>query len=134
VPILPTTIKALKIIAANYRRTGMQPIWRTTQFQNVAIVARVLKNGEKMVLSDNTDILVHQLNKPPTGTKIFLRHQYYRFVFEITPYSSDSLNIASVQAVMPDELATHLSEVLQEDLRSQLHQKLSAVRVVENKK
>jgi hypothetical protein len=134
VPILPTTIKALKIIAANYRRTGMQPIWRTTQFQNVAIVARVLKNGEKMVLSDNTDILVHQLNRPPIGTKIFLRHQYYRFVFEITPYSSDSLNIASVQAVMPDELATHLSEVLQEDLRSQLHQKLSAVRVVENKK
>jgi len=53
--------------------------------------------------------LVHHLNKPPIGTKFFLRHQYYRFIFEITPYSSDSLNIVNVQVVMPDELATHLS-------------------------
>lgn len=110
----------------------MRPIWRTTQFQNLVVVARLVEKGEKLVLNDNTDILIHQVNKPPVGPDIFFRHQYYRFVFEITPYASDSLAVLSIQPVSPKDVASHLSEVVQEDLQSQLHEKLWKSRVEGN--
>lgn len=81
VPILPTTLKALKIIAADYRKKGIRPIWRTTQFQYLAVVARIVSCETKLVLNDNTAVLVHQINKRPIGSQLYLRHQYYRFIF-----------------------------------------------------
>jgi hypothetical protein len=111
-PILPTTLKALKMIAADYQKKGMRPAWRTTYFQNLIVVARLLETGSRLVLSDNTDVLIHEAAKHPIGPELLLRNQYYRFVFEITPYTSDSLAILKIQWISPSEIVAHLSEVV----------------------
>lgn len=109
-------------------------MWGTTQFRYLAVVARLVSIDSKLVLTDNTDVLVHQVNKLPVGPQLFIKHQYYRFVFEITPYTSDSLVILNIQSVMPTEVATHLSEVVQEELKGQLHTKIKNSRVDENER
>lgn len=58
-PLLATSLKGLQAIAADYARKGMRPAWRTTHFQYLVVVARLLECSPQMVLSDNTDILVH---------------------------------------------------------------------------
>lgn len=54
-----------------------------------------------------------------------LRHQYYRFIFEISPYVAGSLAIHNIQPVSPQEVSAHLVEVVQEEMKSQLHEELS---------
>lgn len=41
-PVLPTTLKALKIITNSYLRKNVRPGWRSTHFQYLSIVARIL--------------------------------------------------------------------------------------------
>jgi hypothetical protein len=58
--ILPTTIKGLKMMAADYQKKGMRPAWRTTYFQYLSVVARLIDTPHNTyVLSDNTDLLTH---------------------------------------------------------------------------
>jgi hypothetical protein len=53
-----------------------------------------------------------------------IKHQYYRFIFEITPYASDSLAILNIQSVTPAEVGAHIAEIVQEELKSQMHESL----------
>ena len=59
VPLLATSLKGLQAIAADYARKGMRPVWRTTHFQYLVVVARLLESSPHLVLSDNTDTLIH---------------------------------------------------------------------------
>ena len=56
---------------------------------------------------------------------LLLRHQYYRFIFEISPYVAGSLAILNIQPVTPQEVNAHLIEVVQEEMKSQLHEQLT---------
>lgn len=107
VPILATTLKGLKMIAADYRKKVMRPKWRTTQFQYVVVVARVLSIAPQFIISDNTDTLIHEIERKPTAPQVLIRHQYYCFIFDITPYSSDGLAIISIQSISSIEIAAH---------------------------
>lgn len=54
-----------------------------------------------------------------------LRHQYYRFIFEISPYAAGSLTVLNIQPASPQEVNAHLIEVVQEEMKSQLHEELT---------
>jgi hypothetical protein len=41
-PILPVSVKLLKEIAGNHQKARTKPKWRTTQFKNLVVVARIV--------------------------------------------------------------------------------------------
>jgi hypothetical protein len=70
VPVLPITLRALRTISENSRNNS-RTLWRTTKFQRMVVVARVLESRPDFILSDNTATLLHPYIRLPFGTDHF---------------------------------------------------------------
>lgn len=119
-PMLPITLRGLKTIARNFRND--EPvIWRTTKFERLVVVARILQHEPNFIFCDNTDTLVHPYIRLPFGADDYYSHPFYRLIFEITSYSSNSLKLHSVRPVTPFDFSIHLTEVVHHGLQGHLH-------------
>jgi hypothetical protein len=108
-------------VAHRYRNNA-KTYWHEFKFKYMAVVARVAAVEPHLILNDNTALL--SLDPPPAFDKdkaLLLRSYYYRFTFELTPYSSDSLRLLKHELVSPLEVSAHLLNVMTEDLIGRAH-------------
>ena len=103
--IMPITLSAINAITDNYRNSHSRALWRTTKIQKMMVVARILQSRPDFVFSDNTATLLHPYMRLPPGPHHFYAHHYYRLIFELSPYSSDSLNLLAISPVSPIEFS-----------------------------
>ena len=113
-PVIHTTLKTLEVIKEKFIKCS-KPCWHRTEFRCIIVVARILEvNPPVVVLSDNTAILVHEPKPDFFEENLFLRSIYYRFVFNLTPFSPDRLIILRAEPVTAWEIGVHLHSVVSE--------------------
>jgi len=87
-------------------------MWHQTEFRCAVVVARIIALEPELVLADNTYVLTHEVTKYEMESQVLIRNTYYRFIFELTPYNTDSLLLVKIDSIHPSEVAVHLANII----------------------